>query len=102
MSTNYPSSIDNFINPTGNDHLNSATVPHAELHSSVNDAIEAIETVLGTEPAGIHSSVNDRITSIEDGLGSISSQDYDAVSITGGSISNLTTFDGNTVDGGTF
>lgn len=36
------------------------------------------------------------------GLGSIATQSASSVSITGGSISNLTTFDGVTVDGGTF
>lgn len=36
------------------------------------------------------------------GLGTIATQNANAVAITGGSITNLTTFDGNTVDGGTF
>ena len=36
------------------------------------------------------------------GLGTIATQAADNVSITGGSISNLTTFDGITIDGGTF
>jgi hypothetical protein len=34
--------------------------------------------------------------------GTIASQDADDVNITGGSIINLTTFDGITIDGGTF
>jgi hypothetical protein len=36
------------------------------------------------------------------GLGTMSTQDANNVSITGGSITNLTTFDGITIDGGTF
>jgi hypothetical protein len=36
------------------------------------------------------------------GLGSIATQASNSVSITGGSITNLTTFDNNTIDGGTF
>lgn len=36
------------------------------------------------------------------GLGSIATQNSNSVSITGGSITNLTTFDGITIDGGTF
>lgn len=36
------------------------------------------------------------------GLGTIATQAANNVSITGGSITNLTTFDGNTIDGGTF
>jgi hypothetical protein len=36
------------------------------------------------------------------GLGTIATQAATNVSISGGSVSNLTTFDGNTIDGGTF
>lgn len=36
------------------------------------------------------------------GLGALATQSASSVAITGGSITNLTTFDGNTVDGGTF
>ena len=36
------------------------------------------------------------------GLGTIAVQNANNVTITGGSISNLTTFDGITIDGGTF
>ena len=36
------------------------------------------------------------------GLGTIATQNSNSVSITGGSITNLTTFDGITIDGGTF
>ena len=36
------------------------------------------------------------------GLGTMSTQNASAVAITGGSITNLTTFDGITIDGGTF
>ena len=46
MSTTYPSAIDNFSNPVGTDPLSS--VPHATQHQNANDAIEAIETELGT------------------------------------------------------
>jgi len=41
-------------------------------------------------------------TSQVSGLGTIASQDADDVAITGGSITNLTTFDGITIDGGTY
>jgi hypothetical protein len=36
------------------------------------------------------------------GLGTMSTQNANNVAITGGSITNLTTFDGITIDGGTF
>ena len=36
------------------------------------------------------------------GLGTMSTQNANSVAITGGSITNLSTFDGVTIDGGTF
>lgn len=44
MATNFPSSIDNFTNPTSSDTLDSPD--HAAQHTDVNDAVEAIETAL--------------------------------------------------------
>jgi hypothetical protein len=65
MATQYPNSLDNFINPTASDTLNSATVPHADQHANLNDAVEAMQTVLGINPAGSHLTVKDRIISTE-------------------------------------
>jgi len=48
MPTNYPTSLDNFTNPTANDSLNLPS--HSTQHSNANDAIEAIEAKLGTGP----------------------------------------------------
>lgn len=102
MSTSYPGSIDVLINPTADDDLDSAVVPHDLQHANANDAIEAIQTVLGTNPAGVHTNVKSRILAIEQSLGTIASQNSNSVNITGGSITNLTTFDGITINGGTF
>lgn len=44
MATNFPTSVDNFTNPTANDSLNAPS--HSVQHANANDAIEAIETVL--------------------------------------------------------
>lgn len=52
MSTNYPGAIDSFTNPVAIDALNDPAVPHASQHSDANDAITAIETALGANPAG--------------------------------------------------
>lgn len=65
MPTQYPGAVDNFTNPTTADPMNSATVPHAAQHANANDAIEAIETVLGTNPQGTSSTVKDRIIAAE-------------------------------------
>lgn len=65
MPTQYPGSLDNFVNPTASDTLNSATVPHAQQHANLNDAVEAIQTVMGLNPAGTHLTVKDRIIQAE-------------------------------------
>lgn len=65
MPTQYPGSLDNFVNPTATDTLNSATVPHAQQHANLNDAVEAMQTVIGLNPAGAHLTVKDRIISAE-------------------------------------
>jgi hypothetical protein len=65
MATQYPSGLDDFVNPTASDALNSTTVPHAKQHSDLNDAVEAIQTVMGINPAGSHLTVKDRIINAE-------------------------------------
>lgn len=68
MPTQYPDHLDNFINPTSLDTLASTTVPHAEQHSNINDAVEAIQTVLGINPAGSHLTLKDRIIATESSI----------------------------------
>lgn len=46
MAINYPTSLDNFSNPTAGSSITSPS--HATQHSDANDAIEALETKLGT------------------------------------------------------
>lgn len=59
MATAYPGALDNFANPAATDPMNSAAVPHAAQHANANDAIEAIEALLGITsnpwPGGINS-----------------------------------------------
>jgi len=52
MATNFPTSLDNFTNPTDTSALNSPS--HSLQHADANDAIEAIEAKLGVgnSPAG--------------------------------------------------
>jgi hypothetical protein len=68
MSTLYPNSLDNFVNPTANDTLDSSTVPHADQHANLNDAVEALQTVIGINPAGSHLTVKDRIIAAESSI----------------------------------
>lgn len=44
MATNFPTSVDNFTNPTANDSLNLPS--HSTQHANANDAIEAVEDYL--------------------------------------------------------
>lgn len=68
MATNYPNSLDILVNPTSVDHLNSTTVPHAQQHADLNDAVEALQTVIGINPAGSHLTVKDRIITSEQAI----------------------------------
>ncbi len=65
MATNYPNSLDILVNPGANDSLNSGLVPHHLQHANANDAIEAIQTVLGLNPAGSYLTIKDRIINTE-------------------------------------
>jgi hypothetical protein len=65
MATNYPNQLDILINPTATDKLNSNTVPHHQQHANLNDAVEAVQTVLGLNPAGSHLTIKDRIIATE-------------------------------------
>jgi hypothetical protein len=71
MATNYPSQLDILINPTATDPLNSVTVPHHQQHTNLNDAVEALQTTLGVNPAGSHLTVKDRIISVEENISSL-------------------------------
>ena len=53
MTTAFPGAIDAFTNPTASDALDSVTVPHASQHANINDAVEAIETAIGTTAAPV-------------------------------------------------
>lgn len=59
MATSYPTALDTFSNPASGDALNSASVPHAAQHANANDAIEAIEAVLGPTTTGIRHTAHD-------------------------------------------
>ena len=51
MSSNFPTSIDSLVNPLTTDPMNSPS--HADQHTNANDAIEAIETTIGTTAAPV-------------------------------------------------
>lgn len=65
MATNYPGAIDTYTNPLSSEPMNAPS--HAGQHANANDAVEAIETELGTDPSGSAATVAARLDGIEDG-----------------------------------
>ena len=65
MSSGFPSSLDNFTNPTASDTLDSATVPHATQHADLNDAVEALEAKVGVDGSAVTSSLDYKVSTLE-------------------------------------
>lgn len=61
MATNYPSSLDDLSNPQGTDSLQG----HAQLHTNVNDAIEALQEKVGVNNSTDATSLDYRLTTLE-------------------------------------
>ncbi len=47
MATNFPTSLDSFVDPQGNQSLNNP--PHSAQHANANDAILALQTKVGVD-----------------------------------------------------
>ena len=62
MATNFPEDLDNLTNPNSTDSLEG----HAQQHSNVNDAIEAIQTKIGVDGSedanSLDYKINDLVT----------------------------------------
>jgi hypothetical protein len=67
MASSYPGGLDSFTNPTSTDGMNSPS--HSDQHADANDAIEAIQAELGTNPSGSFTTVKDRLDDIAGGGG---------------------------------
>lgn len=67
MPTQYPTALDNFTNPSSTDTLGSSTVPHAAQHANINDAVEALETKVGTDASTDPTSLEYRVNTLEAG-----------------------------------
>ena len=65
MAINYPTSLDNFTNPTSSDAMNSVSVPHATQHSDLNDAVEALEAKVGVNGSAVATSLEYRVNVLE-------------------------------------
>lgn len=71
MATEFPISIDNFINPNADDTLNSVTVPHSVQHANANDAIEALQVKVGINGSLDTNSLEYRVAQLEAAVASL-------------------------------
>lgn len=65
MPSNYPTNFDIYTNPSASQPLNASTVPHAQQHANLNDAMRAVQSTLGLKPQGTAATVEARIAAIE-------------------------------------
>lgn len=63
MPSNYPGALDSFVNPNAADALDDP--PHADQHADINDAMEAVQSELGVNPAGSYADVRARLDDLE-------------------------------------
>ena len=68
MTTNFPSGLDSFTNPTATDAMDSATVPHADQHADVNDAVEALQAKVGVDGSAVTSSLDYQLNALPAGI----------------------------------
>lgn len=68
MATNFPTDLDNLTNPAGTDELTG----HADLHSNVNDAIEALQNKVGIDGSEDVDSLDYKVGSLETQINSLS------------------------------
>lgn len=62
MSISYPTSLDNFTNPTSTD--TTTAVDHALQHSNANDAIEALEAKVGANSSAVTTSHDYKLSGV--------------------------------------
>jgi hypothetical protein len=86
---------------TGNTFSITNTAVTAASYGSASDTLTATVNAQGQLTALAATPIAIANTQVS-GLGTMSTQNAGSVAITGGSITNLTTFDGITIDGGTF
>ena len=93
MASNFPTSLDNFSNPTSGDRLDSPS--HSSQHGDANDAIEALETKIGIGASSAGSASSGQFLTISGGgtsswttLNSLSSVTISSSTISDSTISN--------------
>lgn len=64
MTTSYPGAYDDFTNPSSGTQLSATGLKHHEQHANLNDAVEAIEHVLGPSTGAVTTGVLYSLTSV--------------------------------------
>jgi len=66
MTTQFPTSLDNFTNPTGTDLLenSNAALDHDLQHSNANDAIEALQAKVGADSSAVTTSHDYKLSEV--------------------------------------
>jgi hypothetical protein len=64
MATDFPVELDNLLNPAGTDSLSG----HAELHTDINDALEAIQAKVGKDGSLDTDSLDYKVSSLSTAL----------------------------------
>ena len=64
MTTNFPTSVDAFTNPSATDAMDSVTVPHATQHANLNDAVEALQAKVGVDGSAVTTSLDYKLGDI--------------------------------------
>lgn len=65
MTTNFPTALDDFTNPTAADMLSAIAVLHSAQHANNNDAIEALEAKVGVDDSAVVTSLDYRVKQLE-------------------------------------
>ena len=68
MATSFPTSLDSFTNPSASDALDSVSVPHADQHANINDAVEALQAKVGVDGSAVTSSLDYQVNGLPAGL----------------------------------
>ena len=71
MPSSYPGSLDSLAKPTSTTLQNAVGFEHDIVHTNEANAIEAVQSTLGTNPQGTSSTVKDRLGAIDTNITTI-------------------------------
>lgn len=99
MAITYPTTLDNFTNPTSTDTMDSVTVPHATQHANLNDAVEALEAKVGINSSAVTTSLDYKVTTLETNYISKTTVDAKGDLLAGTADNTITRLASSAVDG---